>query len=116
MTSLTFKGSWAADLRRDYLEYHDQYWRAAIADGKISEREYDEVRNRSIQCMRDAGLTDARTVEDGYISYTDIPSIPQEEQHAIGTGSGKSSGLYQLENCYTQLRAIPDILDWQAGE
>lgn len=110
-----FEGPWAEDLRRDYMDNDNEYWHKVIANGHISEREYDEHRNRLITCLHDGGLKSAE-LDKGHVTYADDPALSDQEENQIMTACDDQEASVMFDIWYHNLRANPDNLDWQAAE
>lgn len=107
-----FQGPWAEDLRRDYLENDNQYWRAAIADGKISEAEFTESESRFGSCLKDAGITyEPLDLQTGGYGAQPPESMSPEELESHIEACDQTTGGVIIGGWYANMYRNPDGLD-----
>lgn len=109
------QGPYAADIEAIYQRTENSFVRGVLMDGVIAESEYIEATEREARCMKDAGLTVIKD-SNGTNGFQDHPSMSNEEEMKVVNQCSEQSGLMDIEALYTEMRANPDRVDWQAAE
>lgn len=112
-----FSGPWAHELQKAYEESSSDVFRKIVADGKITEAEYSEAHQHSIQCMADGGFPGVtHHPEEG---VTQMPEIPIEKEalaRELMTDCDEKFGIVDIDIWYNNLHLNPDNLNWDEGE
>ncbi len=96
---------------------HQEYEKAtsadieeALRDGKISDQEYSEMKQRYTACLEATGTTVTKYDFDGAV--LDPPSsLTSDQAHNVETKCSDQSGEYPIAYFYVQMRANPSHKD-----
>jgi hypothetical protein len=83
-----FSGPWAEVLTSTYDELKSDTERNALADGKISDQEYEYFQDQIVTCLGTHGIS-AHFSHDGGLDYTSIGSPNQKAVSACTSGNGR---------------------------
>lgn len=111
-----FEGPWAGALTQQYQEENNEYFRMALANGHISEREIHEAKSRAEQCMTDQGLTGFVLNDDGSAIGGESPTLSEEEEREAFFTCEVSSGWAAISSLGQLMKANPANKDWNAAE
>lgn len=103
-------GSWAEEMKQEYEATSIPSVREALLDGKISDQEYSEMKQRYSDCLAAGGITLTKYGFDGE-EYVPPPSMSSDTAHDIATRCSDRSGEYPIAYFYVQMRANPTHAD-----
>jgi hypothetical protein len=106
-------GSWAEEMQHQYQNALSPEIRATLEDGKISDQEYAEMKDRYRACMSAAGVTLTRYDFEGG-SYTHPASMSHDEAQKVERRCSDESGEYPIGMFYVQMRVNPSHKDMAA--
>lgn len=98
--------SWADEMRQEFQKATSPAVKAALEDGRISDQEYAEMKERYSTCLSAAGITLTHYGFDGG-SYSPAPSMSNDEAHKKETGCSEESGEWPIAMFYVQMRVNP---------
>ena len=110
------EGPYAGELEEAYRNSASDFFRAAVADGKITDTEYYEAQERAKSCLEDNGFTGVMYDKNGGSSTAERTDIDEDEEVALHQKCEATSGLADTEIWYFALNANPDNLDWPSAE
>jgi hypothetical protein len=103
-------GTWADEMKREFEKATSPVIKAALEDGKVSDQEFAEMKERYSKCMSAAGITLTRYGFDGG-SYTPAPSMSHDEAHKAESRCSDESGEWPIAMFYVQMRVNPSYKD-----
>jgi hypothetical protein len=109
---------WSAEIEQARSEATTDFERGALADGTVSDQEYQEVRERLVTCLTDLGYGDVQYSDEGEISASFPPGLHDpgsdaamalvDEQNAACEAS---SGERTVGRLHVAMRRNPQHLD-----
>ncbi|GAA0441071.1 hypothetical protein [Leifsonia naganoensis] len=99
-------GPWAAEIEREYDKATSPEVRNTLEDGVVSDREYEEMKTRYVDCLASAGVTMV-TYGPAGSEYTFAPPVTADIAHQKDRECSASSGEYPIGYFYTQMRVNP---------
>lgn len=111
-----FTGPHAVQMKADYESSESEFFKQVIFDGKVTEAEYREARDREAKCLIEHGFTGVEFHADGTSEYDDRTDISDEEEHQLAADCATSTGSDYVSIWYDLLAANPDNVDWPSAE
>ena len=102
--------SWAEEIQHEYQKAASPVIKAVLEDGKISDQEYAEMKERYSSCLSAAGITLTHYGFDGG-SYTPAASMSNDEAHKAESRCSDASGEWPIAMFYVQMRVNPSHRD-----
>lgn len=102
--------SWADEMQQEFQKATSPAVKAALEDGRISDQEYAEMKERYSTCLSGAGITLTHYGFEGG-SYTPASSMSNDEAHKVETGCSDESGEWPIAMFYVQMRVNPSHKD-----
>ncbi|QNE36948.1 hypothetical protein [Leifsonia shinshuensis] len=97
-------------MQQQYQKATSPEVKAALEDGKISDQEYAEMKDRYLACMSAVGITMTRYDFQGG-SYMPPASMSHDEAHKAESRCSDESGEYPIAMFYVQMRVNPSHKD-----
>jgi hypothetical protein len=104
-----FDGPWAAELAELYADAPNDFVRAALADGNVSDAEYAEMTERFRSCLADAGVTFNGFDPDGAFTTSLAPG-GRDTNEIVDDCSGPS-GHASIGVLHDVMAGDPDNID-----
>ncbi|SEA32884.1 hypothetical protein [Leifsonia sp. 21MFCrub1.1] len=102
----TSPGSWSEEVQQAYDKATDAAIKQTLRDGRISDQEYSEMKQRYSDCLKGGGITLKRYDFEGS-EYVPPTSMSSDEAHDIESRCSDQSGEYPISYFYVQMRANP---------
>ncbi len=103
---LSSAGSWAEEMKQEYEKTSIPAVKEALRDGKISDQEYSEMKQRYSDCLAAAGIKLTKYGFDGG-EYVPPASMTSDKAHDTESRCSDQSGEYPIAYFYVQMRANP---------
>lgn len=103
-------GSWADEMAYEYQRAATPEIKSALEDGKVSDREYAEMKQRYSECLSAVGIVLTSYGFEGG-SFTPPSSMSNDQAHAAESKCSEQSGEYPIGYFYVQMRANPSHKD-----
>ena len=99
-------GSWAEEMKQEYEKASIPAVKEALRDGKISDQEYSEMKQRYSDCLSAAGIKLTKYGFNGG-EYVPPDSMTSDKAHETESRCSDQSGEYPIAYFYVQMRANP---------
>lgn len=103
-------GSWSDEVKHEYEKASAPEIKEALRDGRISDQEYSEMKQRYSDCLDAAGIALTRYGFDGG-EYRPPASMTNDAAHDAESRCSEQSGEYPIAYFYVQMRANPNHAD-----
>jgi len=105
-----FIGPYAELYAQSWAETDSEFVHAVLADGRITEQEWSEVRQRLTDCLTAAGFT--RVTFEKYGGYTsDIGSVAGDQAQTVADACEKESGEHPIASLRQSSLVNPENRD-----
>lgn len=111
-----FSGPHASQMEEDYRSSESPFFRQVIFDGKVTEAEYREAREKEANCLVEHGFTGVQFNSDGTSSMDVRSDLSDQEQLAVADECSRTTGSDLVSVWYNTLAANPDNVDWPTAE
>jgi hypothetical protein len=99
-------GSWSEEVKQEYEKASRPAIKAALRDGRISDQEYAEMKQRYSDCLAAAGISLTKYGLDGS-EFVPPASMTGDEAHETESRCSDQSGEFPIAYFYVQMRANP---------
>ena len=106
-----FEGPWAAEFAEHYERANDEYTKAVLSDGVITEQEIAETIDRLKACLDSSSITMTEYEFDGSYQTTFPPSLGNDKANDIVEGCSRTSGEALIGSLYTWVQRNPQHQD-----
>lgn len=106
-----FSGPYAAELYSAWKSAPEGFVRDALADGAISEQEYNESWSRYSTCLAEAGITVQSREFDGSYTTESVSALTGEEQEELISACSTRAGEAEIIAPFNWIRRNPQNLD-----
>lgn len=106
-----FSGPWAQEFKDAYERSASAFEHEVLKDGKITDLELSEMRNKFRSCLESQGVTRVSFEDNGGFSMTDPEGITSEQSTKIVETCDEESGEVRIGALHSWLRRNPQNLD-----
>lgn len=109
-----FTGPYAAEFADAYARTESELARKILADGKITESEFIEIREAEKSCLEDAGFTDVIYNSDGTSQAKAPEGINDDDAGELHKQCATESGSALVQAIYNSMQVNPNNEDWDS--